>query len=263
VTVGTLSPDEKNLYTIVFAIRQLQEGRSNATTREVLSAARTYFVRADGSDGNDGKADSTSRAFLTLQKAIDAALDLDLNGFAVTIQVRGGTFAGFTLSVPFVGGLVTIVGDPTTPANVIINSGIIVQNGATIASRQHIGAAIRHRDEHHDDVHAVQSMVARPPRVPADDRRRLARRLVAFWPGGRVVQLAQQWLHGAGLVQQPVISTRLTRLSFPRKREPMIAGLRSWVPAFPRFRGGRRGDDSDLKQRDSHNRDKLWREFWI
>jgi hypothetical protein len=133
VTVGTLSPDEKNLYTIVFAIRQLQEGRSNATTREVLSASRVYYVRADGSDGNDGKADSTSRAFLTLQKAVAAALKLDLNGFAVTIQVRSGTFAGFTLSVPFVGGLVTIVGDPVTPANVIINTGIIVQNGATIA----------------------------------------------------------------------------------------------------------------------------------
>jgi hypothetical protein len=133
VTVGTLSPDEKNLYTIVFAIRQLQEGRSNATTREVLSASRVYYVRADGSDGNDGKADSTSRAFLTLQKAVAAALKLDLNGFAVTIQVRSGTFAGFTLSVPFVGGLVTIVGDPVTPTNVIINTGIIVQNGATIA----------------------------------------------------------------------------------------------------------------------------------
>lgn len=133
MTVGTLSPDEKNLYTIVFAIRQLQEGRSNATTREVLSASRVYYVRADGSDGNDGKADSTSRAFLTLQKAVAAALKLDLNGFAVTIQVRSGTFAGFTLSVPFVGGLVTIVGDPVTPTNVIINTGIIVQNGATIA----------------------------------------------------------------------------------------------------------------------------------
>jgi hypothetical protein len=121
MTVGTLSPDEKNLYTIVFAIRQLQEGRSNATVREVLSAARTYYVRADGADTNDGQADSASRAFLTLQKAIDAALKLDLNGFAVTIQVRSGTFAGFTLSVPFVGGLVTIAGDPATPANVIIN----------------------------------------------------------------------------------------------------------------------------------------------
>jgi hypothetical protein len=133
MTVGTLSPDEKNLYTIVFAIRQLQEGRSNATVREVLSASRTYYVRTDGADTNDGQVDSASRAFLTVQKAIDAALKLDLNGFAVTIQVRSGTFAGFTLSVPFVGGLVTIVGDTTTPANVIINSGIIVQNGATIA----------------------------------------------------------------------------------------------------------------------------------
>jgi hypothetical protein len=132
MTVGTLSPDEKNLYNIVFAIRQLQEGRSNATTREVLSANRTYYVRADGSDANDGQGDSASRAFLTLQKAIDTILKLDLAGFAVTIQLRTGTFAGFTLSFPFIGGSVTIVGDPATPANVIINSGIIVQNGATL-----------------------------------------------------------------------------------------------------------------------------------
>jgi hypothetical protein len=133
MTVGTLSPDEKNLYNIVFAIRQLQEGRSNATTREALSASRTYYVRADGSDGNDGKGDSASRAFLTLQKAIDTVLKLDLNGFAVTIQVRSGTFAGFTLSFPFIGGSVAIVGDPAVPGNVIVNSGIVVQNGATIA----------------------------------------------------------------------------------------------------------------------------------
>jgi hypothetical protein len=133
MTVGTLSPDEKNLYNIVFAIRQLQEGRSNATTREVLSATRTYYVRADGSDANDGQADSASRAFLTLQKAIDSILKLDLNGFAVTIQMRSGTFAGFSLNFPFIGGSVTIVGDPATPANVIINNGIVVQNGATIA----------------------------------------------------------------------------------------------------------------------------------
>lgn len=131
MTVGTLSPDEKNLYNIVFAIRQLQEGRSNATAREVLNASRTYYVRADGSDANDGKSDS--RAFLTLQKAIDTVLKLDLNGFAVTIQLRTGIFAGFTLSFPFIGGSVTIIGDATTPANVIINSGIVVQNGATIA----------------------------------------------------------------------------------------------------------------------------------
>lgn len=101
--------------------------------RVALAANRTYYVRSDGSNSNTGLVDSAGGAFLTLQKAIDVVAALDLAGFAVTIQVRSGTFSGFTVSRPFIGGSVSVLGDVGTPANVIINSAITVQHNAEIS----------------------------------------------------------------------------------------------------------------------------------
>ncbi len=99
-------------------------GRVRATgLREVLGANRTYYARADGSDSNDGLSDTSGGAFLTLQKAIDTATALDLSVYAVTIQVGAGTYTAAAVLKSYVGaGPITLRGDVSTPANVIVST---------------------------------------------------------------------------------------------------------------------------------------------
>lgn len=107
------------------ASRWIAIARPAPVARELLIAARTYYVRADGSNSNDGLANTSGGAFLTVQKAIDTVYNkLDLGGFNVTIQLGAGTFAGFQVSSPQIGaGTIKVKGDTTTPANVVISGG--------------------------------------------------------------------------------------------------------------------------------------------
>lgn len=91
--------------------------------REKLLADRTYYVRTDGSDANDGLANSAGGAFLTLQKAADVAFGtLDLGGFNVTVQVADGTYgAGLYVVGAQVGaGRIVFAGNAATPGNVVV-----------------------------------------------------------------------------------------------------------------------------------------------
>lgn len=92
-------------------------------TRERLSAARTYYVRTDGSDSNDGLTNTSGGAFLTLQKAVNVIQAIDLNAKTVTVQIADGTYtAGASVSV-LTGNSNDVVfqGNSGTPGNVVIN----------------------------------------------------------------------------------------------------------------------------------------------
>ena len=94
--------------------------------REVLTANRTYYVRTDGSDSNNGLSDASGGAFLKIQAAVDATTKLDLNGYSVTVQVRDGTFTDLVVLKDVVGywgpGCLKIQGNSTTPANVLVST---------------------------------------------------------------------------------------------------------------------------------------------
>jgi len=100
---------------------------SAITSRELLVANRTYYVRTDGSDSNAGLSDSAGGAFLTIQKALNViAGTLDIAGYQVVIQVADGTYTTPVI-VPIMVGLdapsdLVLRGNTGTPANVIIST---------------------------------------------------------------------------------------------------------------------------------------------
>ncbi len=118
---------EKDLEKISRAIRNLYENTPD-TMREKLTANRTYYVRTDGSNSNDGLTNTATGAFLTRQKAWDTIVDtLDLRGFTVEVQLADGTYTdGMFSSKAVIGGngpdSVIFRGNATTPANVIIST---------------------------------------------------------------------------------------------------------------------------------------------
>ena len=100
--------------------------------RERLSANRTYYVATGGNDANNGL--SAAAPFATLQKAVDEAHKLDCSIYGVTIQLADGSYAGATIARPLLGGgLLTIIGNVTTPANVILTSATLAAGGANVS----------------------------------------------------------------------------------------------------------------------------------
>ena len=95
-----------------------------ASIREKISADRTYYVRTDGSNSNNGLANTAGGAFLTIQKCIDVVCStLDIAaGFTVTCQVADGTYTGANVMKQLIGaGSFVIQGNSGTPANVVVS----------------------------------------------------------------------------------------------------------------------------------------------
>ena len=93
--------------------------------RAMLSTARMYYVRTDGSDSNVGTGNNAGGAFLTIQKAWDTVEKLDGGSNNVTITLGTGmTFAAGMVAygAPVAFGFqtsrgITITGDSTVTAN--------------------------------------------------------------------------------------------------------------------------------------------------
>lgn len=95
---------------------------SASVGRELLTANRTYYVRTDGNDSNNGLANTSGGAFLTIQKAVDVVAALDIAIYAITVQVANGTYASaVAFKDPLGSGTCTLQGDTTTPSNVVVS----------------------------------------------------------------------------------------------------------------------------------------------
>lgn len=108
------------------------------SSRQVLTASRTYYVRTDGNDSNNGLTNSSSGAFLTIQRAINAVAALDISTFNVTVNVADGTYTGaIVVNGAWLGsGTVSLIGNTSTPSNVVVNvtgNALIVQSGGRLS----------------------------------------------------------------------------------------------------------------------------------
>lgn len=130
--------------TVLAAIGKLQaqvSAKANAASvREKLTAARTYYVRTDGSDSNDGLSNSSGGAFATIQKAWDVLATLDGGGFAATIAVADGTYTTpfNPKKIPVGFAEVVVVGNTVTPSLCHLSTSgscVVVEPGVSLTMR--------------------------------------------------------------------------------------------------------------------------------
>lgn len=117
------------LWGAIGELRRLISGSATEmpVARQRLTANLTLYVRTDGSDSNNGRANTAAGAFLTLQKAVDvAAFEYDHGTYQLTIQVGDGTYnlGAASLQLPSHVGRnpVIIKGNSGAPGNVVVSS---------------------------------------------------------------------------------------------------------------------------------------------
>lgn len=110
--------------------------------KERLSANRTYYVRPDGNDNNNGRADTPFGAFATLNGAYNAVSKIDFNGFDVVVEVAGGTYPNgpvANVAIPGMKGARSLIfrGNVASPSSVVISAGtsdaVVAQSGGKVA----------------------------------------------------------------------------------------------------------------------------------
>lgn len=116
----------------------LVSGLVYSETLRPLAGDLTLYVRPDGSDNNDGSANTAAGAFLTIQAAITYATRRFFTaGYLITIQLADGNYAGFSV-VENTQCRLLIRGNPGAPANVVITagaglSGVLAMRTATLS----------------------------------------------------------------------------------------------------------------------------------
>jgi len=104
------------------SIRELPAGDTLPGVRELLTAARTYYVRTDGSDSNTGLSNTAGGAFKTLQRVAEIVVPIDFGGYTITVQLADGTYTDSAVFTKTLNGRVSIVGNASSPSNVVIST---------------------------------------------------------------------------------------------------------------------------------------------
>lgn len=99
--------------------------------RDTLTAARTYYVRTDGSDSNTGLVDSPSGAFLTIAKAMSVAGSVDCAAQQLTIQIDAGTWTTPVVLPRVLASLAPILQGVGSTTIISTSATAITANGAT------------------------------------------------------------------------------------------------------------------------------------
>lgn len=112
------------------------QGPRGLSGREMLFADRHYYVRNNGSDSNTGLDDTAGSAFLTLSHALSVAASLDTVIYNVYIHITDDAYAlaGLVGRSPVGSGRIIIVGNETTPSNVVLNMSVAGGHGIDFRS---------------------------------------------------------------------------------------------------------------------------------